>query len=265
MASYPAHTDIVVSDLGGDFDTPAEERDHEKLGVDHIENEKVSHNSSLEDVRARVLEYYGRSGGDGGDAEPAKDIDFIFEKVIEMTDERAVEILRSTIKYHAGDPNFLITTLEHLKRLVDGPQAAELSQADWSLEVRAEAAAIYYHSPYPEVRSVTDPFDDPTVPCETLRAYFLGLVFMCGATSLNTCESRDCETITHPRPSLLAPPAVHLDRLQRPPAYPRPHWPDHGPYPARLGLYFPRKASLAQPGPLDIQGTKWGPELKMWH
>ncbi|KAL1407976.1 oligopeptide transporter 6 [Vanrija albida] len=178
MASYPAHTDIEVDDFVAD--TPQEE----KLGVDHVENEKVSnHSSSVEDVRARVLEYYGRGGGD---AEPAQDIDFIFEKVLEMTDEHAVEILRSTIKYHSGDPNFLVTTLEHLARLVDGPQAAELSQADWSLEVRAEACAIYYHSPYPEVRSVTDPFDDPTVPCETWRAYFLGLVFMCGASALNT-------------------------------------------------------------------------------
>lgn len=36
------------------------------------------------------------------------------------------------------------------------------------------------------MRSVTDPFDDPTVPIETFRAYVLGMTFMSGATLLNT-------------------------------------------------------------------------------
>ena len=77
--------------------------------------------------------------------------------------------------------------MNHLKTLVQGPEASSLSPADWSLEVRTEAAVIHYHSPYPEVRSVTDPFDTD-VPVETIRAYFLGMVFMAGGTAINTCE-----------------------------------------------------------------------------
>lgn len=48
---------------------------------------------------------------------------------------------------------------------------------DWDLQVRLEAVLIAYWSPYPEVRSVTDPFDDPTVYCETIRVYILGIVW----------------------------------------------------------------------------------------
>ncbi|KAF3992122.1 hypothetical protein FT663_02439 [Candidozyma haemuli var. vulneris] len=49
---------------------------------------------------------------------------------------------------------------------------------DWELQARAEAALIAYWSPYPEVRAVTDPFDDPETPCETVRVYFLGLIWV---------------------------------------------------------------------------------------
>ncbi|ODV79852.1 OPT-domain-containing protein [Suhomyces tanzawaensis NRRL Y-17324] len=48
---------------------------------------------------------------------------------------------------------------------------------DWELQVRLEAALIAYHSPYQEVRSVTDPYDDPSVPVETIRVYVLGLIW----------------------------------------------------------------------------------------
>ena len=73
-----------------------------------------------------------------------------------------------------------------IRQLVQGYKAADMEQSDWSFDLRTEAAMHYYHSPYPEVRSVTSPFDDPDTPCETPRAYFLGLCFMAGATGLNT-------------------------------------------------------------------------------
>jgi hypothetical protein len=53
-------------------------------------------------------------------------------------------------------------------------------------DLKAEAAIIYYHSPYPEVRSVTEPFDNLYKPVKTIRAYFLRLVWMAGSTALNT-------------------------------------------------------------------------------
>ncbi|ODQ82659.1 hypothetical protein BABINDRAFT_5594, partial [Babjeviella inositovora NRRL Y-12698] len=48
---------------------------------------------------------------------------------------------------------------------------------EWELEARLEAALIAFHSPYPEVRSVTDPYDDPTIPVETFRAYLFIFVW----------------------------------------------------------------------------------------
>ena len=70
--------------------------------------------------------------------------------------------------------------------LVQGPKQNDMEQADWSIAVRSQAALIHYFSPYPEVRSVTQPFDDPSIPVETLRAYFLGLAFQAGSTALSS-------------------------------------------------------------------------------
>lgn len=48
---------------------------------------------------------------------------------------------------------------------------------DWNLQIRTEAVMIAYHSPYPEVRSVTNPYDDFHLPVETFRVYFLGIIW----------------------------------------------------------------------------------------
>lgn len=52
------------------------------------------------------------------------------------------------------------------------------SVVDWDLQVRLEAAIITFYSPYPEVRSVTEPFDDQTIACETIRVYILGIIWV---------------------------------------------------------------------------------------
>ncbi|EKM60787.1 uncharacterized protein PHACADRAFT_246918 [Phanerochaete carnosa HHB-10118-sp] len=44
-------------------------------------------------------------------------------------------------------------------------------------------------SPYPEVRAAVSNVDDPSMPVNTFRAWFLGLVFAIAATSLNTFMS----------------------------------------------------------------------------
>ena len=61
-----------------------------------------------------------------------------------------------------------------------------MEEAHWLFQVKSEAAIMYFHSPYPEVRSVTSPHDDPNTPCETLRSYFLGMLFMGASTAINT-------------------------------------------------------------------------------
>lgn len=48
---------------------------------------------------------------------------------------------------------------------------------DWTLQVRLESVLVAYWSPYPEVRAVTFPFDDPTIPVETFRVYLIGIIW----------------------------------------------------------------------------------------
>ena len=43
--------------------------------------------------------------------------------------------------------------------------------------VRLEAVLVAYWSPYPEVRAVTFPYDDPTIPVETFRVYLIGIIW----------------------------------------------------------------------------------------
>ncbi|EGV66088.1 oligopeptide transporter protein [Yamadazyma tenuis ATCC 10573] len=132
---------------------------------------------------------------------------FMIEKIAGLDVETALTILRDTIASHRGDVNFLHEDYRLLERLVrqvptdygddhiNNPQEAEkiqedleekidystfknktyLNIIDWELQVRLEAALIEFHSPYPEIRSITDPFDDPTIPVDTLRAYAIGL------------------------------------------------------------------------------------------
>ncbi|KAK7681141.1 hypothetical protein QCA50_015756 [Cerrena zonata] len=56
---------------------------------------------------------------------------------------------------------------------------------DWSFQVKVEAGLIAYHSPYPEVRAVTEPYDDPSVPCETPRAIIVGIIWLAIGVVIN--------------------------------------------------------------------------------
>ncbi|KAL7666065.1 OPT family small oligopeptide transporter [[Candida] zeylanoides] len=56
---------------------------------------------------------------------------------------------------------------------------------DWKLQVRLEGAIFAYHSPYPEVRAIAGPYDDPSIPCETFRAYVIGIVWMAIGAFIN--------------------------------------------------------------------------------
>lgn len=134
---------------------------------------------------------------------------FILEKIQHLTVEESQEILKDFLDEHGGDINVPIPDYDFVKELVEyhGPTFSEKSlggyssdqkgQADvkehsinsvesaepgkifdWELQLKTEAALIAYWSPYPEVRAVTDPFDDPSIPCETLRVYIIGIIWV---------------------------------------------------------------------------------------
>ena len=76
--------------------------------------------------------------------------------------------------------------MKRISQLVQGYKLNDMSESDWSFNVKAEAAMIFFYSPYPEVRAVTDPHDDPAIPCETIRVYCIGVTLLLGSTALNS-------------------------------------------------------------------------------
>ena len=56
---------------------------------------------------------------------------------------------------------------------------------DLPFQLKVEAGLIAYHSPYATVRSVTEPYDDPTVPCETIRVYVVGIIWTAVGSVIN--------------------------------------------------------------------------------
>ncbi|KAI5963486.1 uncharacterized protein KGF55_002366 [Candida pseudojiufengensis] len=81
-----------------------------------------------------------------------------------------------------------ISTLSDSSEDIDSkndPSTGKVEIVDWSLQVRLEAVLLAYWSPYPEVRAVTFPFDDPTIPVETLRVYIIGIIWTAIAAVIN--------------------------------------------------------------------------------
>lgn len=93
------------------------------------------------------------------------------------------EVVLSTEKNASGDEKTKVVSSLHS---VDDGQSLQLEShnkdyheiVDWALQVRLEAAILTYHSPYPEVRAISDPYDDPSIHCETFRAYVIGIIWL---------------------------------------------------------------------------------------
>ncbi|KAI5963484.1 OPT2 [Candida pseudojiufengensis] len=78
-----------------------------------------------------------------------------------------------------GD-NVKVSTLSDSSEDIDSkndPSTGKVEIVDWSLQVRLEAVLLAYWSPYPEVRAVTFPYDDPSIPVETIRVYIIGIIW----------------------------------------------------------------------------------------
>lgn len=127
---------------------------------------------------------------------------FLINEIDKLSVIEAITILREALAEHKDDFNFLHEDYQLIQRLVrlipedfeisdkqeivkTNPEEIEeksthfknktyLSIIDWNLQVRLEAVLIAFHSPYPEIRAVTDPVDDQEMPAETIRAYIIG-------------------------------------------------------------------------------------------
>lgn len=142
---------------------------------------------------------------------------FIMSKIDSLTLSAAINILRDALAEHAGDVNFpsadykLIEDLlvqmpvdldENKTKIKDFESSSNTSFQDqnspeiahegdklhrefWEMRVKLEAALIAFHSPYPEVRAVVDPYDDPLIPVETLRVYVISLFWTLVGSIIN--------------------------------------------------------------------------------
>lgn len=121
---------------------------------------------------------------------------FIIAKIAELKTEDAIGILHGALAEHRGDINFPSSDYQLIQQLIAQipedldsdsklKQKSSLSHAWWSAQVKLEAALIAFHSPYPEVRAVVDPYDDPSVPVETLRVYAIALFWTLVGSVIN--------------------------------------------------------------------------------
>ncbi|GME99152.1 unnamed protein product [Ambrosiozyma monospora] len=138
----------------------------------------------------------------------ADDLEFIMDKVDRLSLDEALEIMTGILEEHKNDINFEKNTYERMQNLLKGPEAVGLSLADYEYEVKVLSGVCKFFSPYPEVRSVTKPYDDPSIPVETIRAYFLGFAWSVIGQYINsffnsrfpsiTLSSPVCQTLIYP-------------------------------------------------------------------
>ena len=76
---------------------------------------------------------------------------------------------------HTSEEKF--RTSDDIEKTDIAAASEDFAIVDWGLQVRLEAVLVAYWSPYPEVRAVTFPYDDPTIPVETFRVYLIGIIW----------------------------------------------------------------------------------------
>lgn len=114
---------------------------------------------------------------------PNGEHDYILEHIANMSEQDAIEIVKEGIEEHTYDWSFPKDMLDRMNRLMDGPSSyGKMYERD----LKIDAVLLRYSSPYPEVRAIAPPTDDPTIPVETIRAYVLGYFWACIGTFVGT-------------------------------------------------------------------------------
>ncbi|TKA28232.1 hypothetical protein B0A50_04204 [Salinomyces thailandicus] len=116
---------------------------------------------------------------------PERDIEFVMDKVGSLSVEECLAILADLLEEHKYDYNFATVQRNKIESLLLGPQENQ-NIDEWELELKTETAINKFYSPYPEVRAITTPDDDPNMLCETIRAHLLGYIWACVAQFVNS-------------------------------------------------------------------------------
>lgn len=139
------------------------------------------------DWHARLRDEY-TGNHEGETLPPGADVDRAVSAILTMGPKESVNILKETLVWHARDLTFMDTARANIERLLQGHEACGMDYDDWAYETCKTAGRIANYSPYPEVRSVSLPYDDVDEPCESIRAWVLGMFWLIGCTCINTCE-----------------------------------------------------------------------------
>ncbi|KAK6462456.1 OPT oligopeptide transporter protein-domain-containing protein [Scheffersomyces coipomensis] len=109
---------------------------------------------------------------------PTADMDLLHDLINEAGSHQDLTV-KENLNYSLKEKKLQSSSSESITDLIneDVYDSDYHKVVDWNLQVRLEAALIAYHSPYPEVRAVTDPYDDPSIPVETVRMYIAGIIW----------------------------------------------------------------------------------------
>lgn len=214
------HTVVSISNTGNRMDA----QDHE-VDLQQVTSYPISIGAVAEtmtsDEKHYILSRIGYGQLTSFDDLPIT-ASFMLEKISELDLNEAVGILKQYLVEHEGDVNIPTDDYAFVEELVgSGASSLESSMspeknsakemirnvdsslegndsngADWGLKVKTEAGLIAYWSPYPEVRSVSDPFDDPTISAETVRVYIVGFIWTCIGSFINQYFSQRQPSIT---------------------------------------------------------------------
>lgn len=130
------------------------------------------------------------------------EIQYMVEKIEGLKLEDALVHLEESLVHHKGDANFPDDIYHLIENLVQGQEASGLQEVDWEFQCKLEAGLIAFHSPYPEIRAVTDPIDDPNIPIETIRAYILATMWTIIGAGVNEFFNRRKPAITLKAPMI---------------------------------------------------------------
>lgn len=100
-----------------------------------------------------------------------------------------------------NDTTIIQTEISHHDLEIDNSLSDYGNYNSWAFSVKLESVLIHYYSPYPEVRAVTDPIDDPSIPVETIRSYTLAFIWIIIGSGIN-------EFFYHRQPSITITTAV---------------------------------------------------------
>lgn len=108
------------------------------------------------------------------------------ERLGEMSLERTLAIVKELVYMHETDPNFSGDTLNQMLDFLANPPTLEKAEKNELLRfMKLEALLAVENSPYAEVRANVDPTDDPNIPCSTIRAWFIAIIFACIGTAVD--------------------------------------------------------------------------------